>query len=157
MYSFYRSAHEMYHVLRRQYRLPVYLDGDHVLLRCGSDIAAVTMPPAVGRQVCKILTLSIHTVAPPAVEVPSADRWILLCATESQPVDAQQILELARHGVGVQRPGYCVVMPTSAWGPARWAEDPAPAIGARLPARSVVLDAAIAAVRSLPAPGKGRS
>jgi hypothetical protein len=144
------SPHEIAHLLRHQYGLPVQLLAGRPMITTGSILGAVVMPPELGG---KVLATLDRTFTAPVVADPGERTWTFLVAPPSpaNPVDISVRRRLAGHQVTVIPSGRHVLLPTTdsqlGW---HWAGEPAPGI-LRMPPRSAVINA-VHQVTTMPAP-----
>jgi hypothetical protein len=132
------TPHDVAHVLRRRYGLPVELDAYRPTIVCGCRVGALSMPMELG---CRVLNL-LPGQPVPVVSNPRDTIWTFLVGPAFPPLGSRTVRRLAEHEIVVHDRGRRVLMPMSdsgfGW---RWASEPAPG-ALRLPSRSQVLDAA---------------
>lgn len=134
------SPHEIAHMLRHRYGLPVQLLAGRPMITTGSILGAVVMPPELGR---KVLGTLDRTYAAPVVADPGERTWTFLVAPPSpaSTVDISVRQSLAGHHVTVIPGGRHILLPTTdsqlGW---HWAGEPAPGV-LRMPPRSAVINA----------------
>ncbi|GAB2648677.1 hypothetical protein [Nocardia goodfellowii] len=150
MFESCHSPHEIAHLLRRRFGLPVQLLAGRPMITTGSILGALVMPPHLGRSVLEALDPALQT---PVVADPGDRTWTFLVAppTTAKPVDIAVRRHLAAHQVTVVPSGRYVLLPTTdssfGW---HWAAEPAQGV-LHMPPRSVVIDA-VHHVIALPAP-----
>ena len=134
------SPHEIAHMLRHRYGLPVQLLAGRPMITTGSILGALVMPPDLGR---KVLGTLDRTYTAPVVAEPGERTWTFLVAPPSPatPVEISVRRSLAGHHVTVIPPGRHVLLPTTdsqlGW---HWAGEPTPGV-LRMPPRSAVINA----------------
>ncbi|MGW4329148.1 hypothetical protein ACWEKR_25045 [Nocardia sp. NPDC004573] len=134
------TPHEVAHLLRHTYGLPVQLLAGRPIITTGSIIGAIVMPPELGRKVLAPLNRQ-HTA--PVIADPGERSWTFLVTPPSpaRPVEVPVRRCLAGHGVTVIPGGRIVLLPSSdstlGW---HWAGEPAPGV-LRMPPRGAVIDA----------------
>ncbi|WP_330233587.1 hypothetical protein OHA40_14610 [Nocardia sp. NBC_00508] len=134
------SPHDVAHLLRHTYGLPVQLLAGRPMITTGSILGAIVMPPELGR---KVLTQLERNHTAPVVADPGERNWTFLVAPPSpaRPVDVPIRRGLAGHQVTVVPGGRIILLPSSdsplGW---HWAGEPAPGV-LRMPPRSAVIDA----------------
>lgn len=140
MFECCHSPTEVAHLLRHQYGLPVQLLAGRPMVTTGSVLAALVMPPELGRKVLATLDRGYTT---PVIADPGERTWTFLVAPPSPaaPVEIPVRCSLAGHQVTVVPGGRHVLLPTTdsplGW---HWAGEPAPGV-LRLPPRSAVINA----------------
>ncbi len=134
------TPHDIAHLLRHRYGLPVQLLAGRPMIVTGSILGAVVMPPELGRKVLGTLDRSYTA---PVVADPGERTWTFLVAPPSPatPVEVPVRRYLAGHQVTVVPGGRQVLLPTTdsplGW---HWAGEPAPGV-LRMPPRSAVIGA----------------
>ncbi|MEV6277233.1 hypothetical protein [Nocardia sp. NPDC051832] len=150
MFESCHSPHEVAHLLRRRFGLPVQLLAGRPMITTGSILGALVMPPHLGQQVLAALDPDLQA---PVVADPGGRNWTFLVTSPSpaKPVAIAVRTHLAAHQVTVVPSGRYVLLPTTdsllGW---HWAVEPAPG-ALRLPPRSAVIEA-VHRVIALPAP-----
>ncbi|MEU8895425.1 hypothetical protein [Nocardia sp. NPDC048505] len=140
MFESCHNPHEVAHLLRRRFGLPVQLLAGRPMITTGSIIGALVMPPNLGCEVLGALDSELQT---PVVADPGGRTWTFLVAPPSpgKPVDIATRSHLAAHEVTVVPSGRYVLLPTTdsllGW---HWAAEPAPGV-LRMPPRNAVIDA----------------
>ncbi|MFI9507037.1 hypothetical protein [Nocardia sp. NPDC052566] len=149
MFETCHTPHEIAHLLRHHYGLPVQLLGGRPVLTTGSLIGAVVMPAELGR---KVLATLDHKHAAPVVADPSERTWTFLVnpPTPAIAVDVAVRRCLAGHHVTIVPSGRQLMLPATdsslGW---HWAGESAPGT-VRMPPRAAVI-AAVHRVTSLEA------
>lgn len=134
------SPHEIAHMLRHRYGLPVQLLAGRPMITTGSILGALVMPPDLGQ---KVLAALDRTFTAPVVAEPGERTWTFLVAPPSPavPVEISVRRCLAGHYVTVTPPGRHVLLPTTdsplGW---HWAGEPTPGV-LLMPPRSAVINA----------------
>ncbi|MFC9893451.1 hypothetical protein ACFVMC_07135 [Nocardia sp. NPDC127579] len=140
MFESCHSPHEIAHLLRRRFGLPVQLLAGRPMITTGSVIGALVMPPYLGGEVLGALDPELQA---PVVADPGNRTWTFLVTPPSlgKPVDTAVRSQLAAHQVTVVPGGRFVLLPTTdstlGW---HWAAEPAPGT-LRLPPRTAVIEA----------------
>ncbi|MEV6431405.1 hypothetical protein [Nocardia sp. NPDC051463] len=134
------SPHEVAHLLRHRYGLPVQLLAGRPMITTGSVLGALVMPPELGR---KVLATLDRTYATPVVADPGEHTWTFL-VTQPSPANSVDLSIrrcLTGHQVTVIPAGRYVLLPSTdsqlGW---HWAGEPAPGV-LRMPPRSAVINA----------------
>jgi hypothetical protein len=134
------SPHEIAHLLRHRFGLPVQLMAGRPMITTGSILGALVMPPDLGR---KVLASLDRTFMAPVVADPGERTWTFLVAppTPSIPVDIGVRRCLAGHHVTIIPSGRHVLLPTTdsqlGW---HWAGEPTSGV-LRMPPRAAVISA----------------
>ncbi|MEV0294470.1 hypothetical protein [Nocardia sp. NPDC050710] len=135
-----RTPHDIAHLLRDRFGLPVQLLAGRPMITTGSILGALVMPPELGR---KVLATLDRTFTAPVVADPGERTWTFL-VTPPSPATAVEIAvrrSLAGHHVTVVPAGRNVLLPstdsTLGW---HWAGEPVPGL-LRMPPRSAVISA----------------
>lgn len=143
------SPHDVAHLLRHRYGLPVELSESRPTVVCGARLDAVDMPALLGSRVLEILR---DSDIGPVVANPRDTTWTFLIAPPTRPTTTP---DLTAYGVRVRASGRRVILPMSdrgfGW---RWAREPLPG-SLRLPAGSAV-SAAIEQLTDVIAPPSNR-
>ncbi|MEV0249572.1 hypothetical protein AB0H76_23430 [Nocardia sp. NPDC050712] len=140
MFESCHSPHEVAHLLRRRFGLPVQLLAGRPIITTGSILGALVMPPHLG---CEVLGAMDSDLRAPVVADPGNRTWTFLVTPPSpvKMVDIGVRQHLAAHQVTVVPSGRFILLPTTdsllGW---HWAAEPAPGV-LRLPPRSAVIEA----------------
>ncbi|MFQ6393407.1 hypothetical protein ACLMAJ_08145 [Nocardia sp. KC 131] len=133
------SPHEVAHLLRHRYGLPVQLLAGRPMITTGSILGGLVMPPELGR---KVLATLDRTYTAPVIADPGECAWTFLVTQPSpaNPVDISVRRCLAGHQVTVIPGGRYVLLPSTdsrlGW---HWAGEPAPGV-LHMPPRSAVIN-----------------
>lgn len=126
------SPHDVAHLLRHRYGLPVELTQSRPTVVCGAQLDAVDMPAHLGS---RVLSLLQDRHIGPVVANPRDTVWTFLVAPPPRPT---VVRDLTAHGVVLRASGRRVMLPMSDHGFGwRWAREPRPG-ALRLPAGSAV-------------------
>ena len=134
------SPHEVAHLLRHRFGLPVQLLAGRPMITTGSILGALVMPPDLGRRV--LATLDRNYLAP-VVADPGERTWTFLVTPPNRPtpVDISVRRSLAGHAVTIIPSGRHVLLPSTdsrlGW---HWAGEPTPGV-LRMPPRTAVINA----------------
>ncbi len=140
MYQSCRTPHDVVHLLRHRYGLPVELAERRPVLVCGGRVEAVDMPADLG---CRVLSRLDCQQSVPVVADPRGAVWTFLAAPPFMAISPDRHRDLATRGARVRPRDRLMILPMSdrefGW---HWASPPRPG-PLLLPALREVLDAAV--------------
>lgn len=129
------TPHDVAHLLRHRYGLPVELADSRPTVVCGRELDAVDMPACLGSRVLDALH---DRHVGPVVADPRETTWTFLVAPAAPPHAATHLRTLTANGARVRPSGRRVMLPMSDHGFGwRWAREPHPG-ALRLPQSSQV-------------------
>lgn len=127
------TPHDVAHLLRARYGLPVRLDAHRPTVVCDARITALDVPAPLAARVLDALP----DRPAPVITNPRGTVWTFL-VHRTGPVDHERRRRLRRRGVALRAPGRRVLLPVGDGG-FGWACEPEPG-PLRLPGRATVLD-----------------